>query len=148
MTVSLEKRLQNADAIRIDVSMPSPGKPGYLTCERFVTCEEFAEQVKQALRAIPLPEVDEGCDAYSLAESFYVDRGLLGKWDIFGKNDYGRVFAIPSPGHCEGELIRFVLLREDGTYLDILHIKYIWDMKGVWDIARKLSDCLQEGLYN
>jgi hypothetical protein len=145
-----DTRLQDSDAIRIDVSKPHPDKPGHLTRERWVTQEEFFEQVKQTLKATPVPEVDVDCDAYSLAESFYIDHDIrkITSDELFKDEPYGRIFVMASDGNCEGELVRLVLLREDNTYVSLGHIKYIHNITFAFKIAQRLTEALRQGLFN
>lgn len=150
---TLHPALQNPDVIRVSLYKPKDGdRHGTYVRDRYVTLEEFEAQVVACLKNIPCGE----CSAYDLAESvFNAHRyaGAAAQGDsrmtapTFFERGEGRVFALPSRGNCEGYRIRFLLLRDDGTYDDFLSIKYLSDEEQVWAIAKRLATALDNGNY-
>lgn len=140
-----DARLTDPSRICLSLFKPKSDNSGMLTRERVVTMAELRDQLIQSLKVIIVPGFEQ-CDAYQIAESFFVAiRDFQLEDQHFLEGAEGRIMIAPAKGRCEGDLIRILFLKDDGTYLSLFHIKYLIDTDLVWSIARKLSDALENG---
>lgn len=147
-TKKTDQRLTQPNRIVVALYAPKNDGLGTYAFERAVTPNELNTQIVNNLKAIALSGRLHPLNAYDAAESFcdYFDQRHPQQNSVtYLQNAVGRIFAIVSPGRCEGTILRIVYLKDDGTYASLLHIKYLIDEDHVWDLARKLSRQLEAG---
>lgn len=151
---STDPRLLDPTRIVIYLYKPKPGQEGVYSFDRPVTVRELKEQLIRYVSQISIPGM-EG-NAFEHAESFFDHFGLRGAAAVgspvqdsqtYLDGSAGRIFALPSPGHCEGTLIRIVYLKSDDTYCELFHFKYLINEHVVWSIAKQISEALEKGRY-
>lgn len=151
---ALDPRLTNPEAIVVALYKPKKNAPGINTFDRGVTVSEFVEQVITTLKNIPVQVGKDMLNAYDAAENVFncFEREMrqseghaASHLDTLLNDAVARIFAIAAPGRSEGDVVRLTYLKDDGTYVTLMHIKYLIGADTAWRIARLLTEALDRG---
>ena len=136
----------NQLAIRTDVYQPKivDGKATNLL--EFVeqkTFKEIDEQFIAVLKNINVPSWDHSAHGGAEYISFHdYDQ------DPNMPLPKGQLFVMVCEGNCEGYRLNLLLQCSENNHLiHILAAKYLSDRDEVWDIAKKVDEAIQHGLY-
>lgn len=144
----IDPRLTQADRIVVALYAPKNDGLGTYSFERAVTPNELNTQIINNLKELTVVGSFGRLNAYEAAESccdYFDHRHPDQNSETYLHDAVGRIFIIVAPGRCEGTLLRIAYLRSDGTYVTLLHVKYLIDDDVVWKLARILSQQLEAG---